>query len=659
MELRAAGKRGTAEPPAAPLPAADDQPRKSVRVGARTVADPAPPTPEEVTVMGRSVLDALMELHDARDGDALTAPFLKLPSRRQYPDYYVVIKRPITLADVRNRLKQHEYASLHDVRQDLELVCNNAKRYNERDSDIWLKARDLHSAIKDRCVAAHDAWLHAVGAGASAQTGAGVSADAGAAKRPRTSDSTERAPKTHRVPLRAPRMARATPESSAEPDAAPPRPMLPTPTAPRSVPGVRASPVVPPPTPPPQLGEARRRGAPRGKRLKVMLRWAVSALMQLQDREYVDTRFVPDRSGRSHAELFMELPSRDEYPDYYQFIKHPISFGNIEAKLDAKEYINTHALVTDLAQMLDNAQFYNEEDSIVWNDAQELRVRTAPRARSLQMHLENTLIPAFLAEGFTLDPNDHRQAAVPPGMPGYVPPPTATLPRTPPAPAHAAPPSAALPSASPLSAAPPRAAPPAVPPVAPPPPPPAPAKVSLERVVRDLERAVWPPHPALFEPPAALYTESSRAATARSPFKELRLCLFAPRDADAPAAQIAVQLHASVEHAVRIPARVQRTEWRLRMDAAVSDLSVRTLLDQREVPALYYDDVEVRGDIVTVPGSHVLDAYWAKDGDDASLAGHLRVYLFHESAGAMGAGDAAAAAAAGADRAPSDGPAGA
>ncbi|KAH9849212.1 Bromodomain-containing protein [Lenzites betulinus] len=69
---------------------------------------------------------------------------MRLPSRRQYADYYVQIKRPIALDDIKAKLEANEYAFLEEVRQDFETCFRNAKRYNMKESQIWKDAKFLH-----------------------------------------------------------------------------------------------------------------------------------------------------------------------------------------------------------------------------------------------------------------------------------------------------------------------------------------------------------------------------------------------------------------------------------------------------------------------------------------------------------------------------------
>lgn len=69
---------------------------------------------------------------------------MRLPSKRQYPDYYVQIKRPIALDDIKAQLDALAYASFTDVKHDLEACFRNAKRYNIKESQIFQDAKTLH-----------------------------------------------------------------------------------------------------------------------------------------------------------------------------------------------------------------------------------------------------------------------------------------------------------------------------------------------------------------------------------------------------------------------------------------------------------------------------------------------------------------------------------
>eukprot|EP00042_Codosiga_hollandica_P041015 m.361746 g.361746 ORF g.361746 m.361746 type:complete len:532 (+) comp56010_c0_seq8:142-1737(+) len=63
--------------------------------------------------------------------------FLSKPSRQDYPDYYEVIKKPVFLDDIQERLRSGEYQSLEQLQTDFFQMVKNAQTYNERDSQIF------------------------------------------------------------------------------------------------------------------------------------------------------------------------------------------------------------------------------------------------------------------------------------------------------------------------------------------------------------------------------------------------------------------------------------------------------------------------------------------------------------------------------------------
>jgi hypothetical protein len=63
-----------------------------------------------------------------RDDHQLSYEFMRLPSKRQYPDYYTFIKRPLCLEDIKSKLDNFEYQSLELVKHDFDTCFKNAKR---------------------------------------------------------------------------------------------------------------------------------------------------------------------------------------------------------------------------------------------------------------------------------------------------------------------------------------------------------------------------------------------------------------------------------------------------------------------------------------------------------------------------------------------------
>lgn len=73
----------------------------------------------------------------------LSTEFLHLPSPMLFPDYYQIIKKPISFADVRAKLDRGEYTSVKAVHDDFHQMFINAKRYNQSGSDIFNAAKRL------------------------------------------------------------------------------------------------------------------------------------------------------------------------------------------------------------------------------------------------------------------------------------------------------------------------------------------------------------------------------------------------------------------------------------------------------------------------------------------------------------------------------------
>ncbi|XP_060525669.1 ATP-dependent helicase brm-like [Cylas formicarius] len=70
------------------------------------------------------------------DGRLLSEPFMKLPPRKDYPDYYEIIKKPIDITKILNRIEDGKYSDFTDLERDFMLLCQNAQIYNEEASLI-------------------------------------------------------------------------------------------------------------------------------------------------------------------------------------------------------------------------------------------------------------------------------------------------------------------------------------------------------------------------------------------------------------------------------------------------------------------------------------------------------------------------------------------
>lgn len=97
-------------------------------------------TPNEARIA--SLLKGLRKPKDAA-GNLLVHPFEKLPDKAAVPDYYTTILNPIALDNIKKKAKRKKYQSIDHVLQDLNLMFENAKRYNEDDSEVYKAAVEL------------------------------------------------------------------------------------------------------------------------------------------------------------------------------------------------------------------------------------------------------------------------------------------------------------------------------------------------------------------------------------------------------------------------------------------------------------------------------------------------------------------------------------
>lgn len=60
----------------------------------------------------------------------MSDPFIQLPTRRELPDYYEIIKKPIDLKRIQTRIKDNKYLNMDMLQADIELMARNTQEYN-------------------------------------------------------------------------------------------------------------------------------------------------------------------------------------------------------------------------------------------------------------------------------------------------------------------------------------------------------------------------------------------------------------------------------------------------------------------------------------------------------------------------------------------------
>ncbi|KAF8456270.1 Bromodomain-containing protein, partial [Terfezia claveryi] len=99
--------------------------------------------------MGPRMEDTMMKIIDGllssadKNGDTMFDDFRNLVSRKDYPEYYKVIKEPMSLNTIRKRILAHRYTGWSEFEKDMELIVQNARTFNEEDSFIVQVALEL------------------------------------------------------------------------------------------------------------------------------------------------------------------------------------------------------------------------------------------------------------------------------------------------------------------------------------------------------------------------------------------------------------------------------------------------------------------------------------------------------------------------------------
>ncbi|KAI4718629.1 Bromodomain-containing protein [Aureobasidium sp. EXF-10727] len=90
--------------------------------------------------------------------------------------------------------------------------------------------------------------------------------------------------------------------------------------------------------------------------------------------QFIDhLRSAKDKTGRLIADLFIDLPSKRELPDYYRTIKLPIAIQTVQDKLERHEYPTLSTVESDIKRMVANAKQYNDDKSTIYQDAERIR----------------------------------------------------------------------------------------------------------------------------------------------------------------------------------------------------------------------------------------------------------------------------------------------
>lgn len=95
----------------------------------------------------KNSLKALKREKD-RNNHPVTSFFEKLPDSRVFHEYYNIVKNPISLDEIRKKIKQRKYKDVHGFIADIHQMLENAKYFNKETTEIYVQALDFERYFK-------------------------------------------------------------------------------------------------------------------------------------------------------------------------------------------------------------------------------------------------------------------------------------------------------------------------------------------------------------------------------------------------------------------------------------------------------------------------------------------------------------------------------
>ncbi|XP_076615644.1 polybromo 1, like isoform X4 [Chaetodon auriga] len=274
----------------------------------------------------KEVLEQLLEAvvsHADPSGRLVSELFQKLPSKVHYPDYYAIIKEPIDLRTIAQRIQIGYYKSVNAMAKDIDLMAKNAKTYNEPGSQVFKDANTIKKVfIQRKTELEHAEPTKSSLRIRNRRSGQGDRLSGVSVALQYGSESED-------DPVLSGSVCYDEGESEAE---------------------------------------------------------SQSSSMEMSNpifQLYEAVRGARNNQGQVFSEPFQHLPSRREYPDYYQQIKQPIALQQIRAKMKNGEYESVEQMDADLTLMFENAKRYNMPNSSIYKRAFRLQQIMQAKKREL------------------------------------------------------------------------------------------------------------------------------------------------------------------------------------------------------------------------------------------------------------------------------------
>ncbi|XP_062845096.1 probable global transcription activator SNF2L2 isoform X2 [Trichomycterus rosablanca] len=113
----------------------------------RPPAEKLPPNPPKLTKQMNTLVDMVINYKDTL-GRQISKGFVQLPSRKEVPEYYELIRKPVDFRRIRERVRNHKYRCIADLEKDILQMCHNAQTYNLEGSQIFEDSIVLKSVFE-------------------------------------------------------------------------------------------------------------------------------------------------------------------------------------------------------------------------------------------------------------------------------------------------------------------------------------------------------------------------------------------------------------------------------------------------------------------------------------------------------------------------------
>uniref|UniRef100_A0A671WMR4 SWI/SNF related BAF chromatin remodeling complex subunit ATPase 2 n=1 Tax=Sparus aurata TaxID=8175 RepID=A0A671WMR4_SPAAU len=125
----------------------DEGSSKTKKRRGRPPAEKLSPNPPKLTKQMNTIIDTVINYRDG-SGRQLSEVFVQLPSRKELPEYYELIRKPVDFKKIKERVRNHKYRSVGDLEKDVMLLCHNAQTFNLEGSQIYEDSIVLQSVFK-------------------------------------------------------------------------------------------------------------------------------------------------------------------------------------------------------------------------------------------------------------------------------------------------------------------------------------------------------------------------------------------------------------------------------------------------------------------------------------------------------------------------------